>query len=169
MSCTVQFERETCKRTSTQGELADNSRTSFPLEATHQESIGPASLYLAECRWEAWLTLMSDRGFIVYLEIRHELPSLALSAKSFDPSSLSLLLFVVAHFDSGSCCCFKWFLSPKSFHHLCFFILFYFYCKLSELFVIWATVLWRSFTCITCSASNSAFSVQFLPSSPKLK
>lgn len=50
---------------------------------------------------------MSDQGFIVYLEIRHELPSLARSAKSFDPNSLSLLLFVVAHFDSGSCCCFK--------------------------------------------------------------
>lgn len=32
------------------GELADNSRTSFSLEEAHQESIGPASLYLAECR-----------------------------------------------------------------------------------------------------------------------
>lgn len=121
MSCTALFERETCKRTSTRGELADNSRTSFSLEATHQESIGPASLYLAECRWEEWLTLMSDQGFIVYLEIRHELPSLAVSAELFDSSSLSLLLFVVARFDSGSCCCFKWFLSPKSFHHLCLF------------------------------------------------
>lgn len=47
---------------------------------------------------------MSDQGFIVYLEIRHELPSLARSAKSFDPGSLSLLFFVVVHFDSGSCC-----------------------------------------------------------------
>lgn len=50
---------------------------------------------------------MSDQGFIVYLEIRHELPSLALSAELFDPSSQSPLIFVVAHFDSGSCCCFK--------------------------------------------------------------
>lgn len=60
MPCTLGLERGTCKRTSTQGQLADNSRTSFSLKATHQESIGPASLYLAECRWEAWLTLMSD-------------------------------------------------------------------------------------------------------------
>lgn len=50
---------------------------------------------------------MNDQGFIVYLEIRHELPSLAVSAELFDSSSLSLLLFVVARFDSGSCCCFK--------------------------------------------------------------
>ena len=50
MPCTVQSERETCERTSTQGQLAGNSGTSFSLKATHQESVGPASLYLAECR-----------------------------------------------------------------------------------------------------------------------
>lgn len=77
----VRLERGDLQRTSSQGGLAGKSRTSFSLKATRQESIGSASLYLAECRRETQLTLMSDRGFIVYLEIRYGLPLLALSAE----------------------------------------------------------------------------------------
>lgn len=45
--------------------------------------------------------------------------------------------------------------------------LFYFYCKLSKLFVIWAKEVWRSFTCITCFCIQQCFFCSVLALLPK--